>query len=257
MTNYDIITPIAFWAEYINDTIDSALRQTLPYNTFIFVVNNDSIRERELIYSHLQRVPRSIVVCHPKLTAGAARQIGLSLATSEFIAFLDDDDLWYADKLMTQTQLLGRSSNTLISYTSYNAVSYPNNKPLFCVYLSRPSSYKSLYFSNPIANSSVVCRRSLFIDKVVYSSIPVRNDYATWLCLFRDNIKQHHQIVISTVMTTVRKRNKSLSHKSGTASILRAYQSIGHSFLTCLILALIFSLSQVIVKTKRMLSRRP
>ena len=61
------------------------------------------------------------VIRHPeRMGAGAARNTGLAAATGDFIAFLDDDDEWHADKLAVQLNALREAgSDAVLAYCGY------------------------------------------------------------------------------------------------------------------------------------------
>jgi glycosyltransferase involved in cell wall biosynthesis len=82
---------------YIKTAIKSVLKQS--YQKFeLIIVNDGSTDNTSKIISDFDD-PRIIVIHQNNKGLGAARNVGISKAKNEFIAFLDSDDMWRDDKL--------------------------------------------------------------------------------------------------------------------------------------------------------------
>ena len=92
---------IAAWnaAKWIAETIDSVLAQTAGPVEIIVVDGGSTDDTAAIVAGYGERV-RWFVQDRPGRSA--ARNIGISHATGEFIAFLDADDLWLPEKLAVQ-----------------------------------------------------------------------------------------------------------------------------------------------------------
>lgn len=99
------IVPVYNGARYIAQAIDSILGQTYAPLEVIVVDDGSSDNTREVVAGFGSRV-----ACLYQENAGpaAARNRGLAAARGEFIAFLDADDLWHAEKLQRQSALLAQ-----------------------------------------------------------------------------------------------------------------------------------------------------
>ena len=98
-----VIIPTLNSAQFVGEAIDSVLRQSVPVNE-IFVVDGGSTDGTQNLVrgkSELVQVLRQ----NGRGRAGA-RNTGLRQATGDFIALLDSDDLWVADKLEVQFNFL-------------------------------------------------------------------------------------------------------------------------------------------------------
>jgi glycosyltransferase involved in cell wall biosynthesis len=85
----------------LNKAIHSALAQTYPLKEIIVILNG-----RENFQALVESFPsdnRLIVIEQKYAGVSAARNAGVRVATSDFVAFLDDDDFWYPNK--TEIQL--------------------------------------------------------------------------------------------------------------------------------------------------------
>jgi glycosyltransferase involved in cell wall biosynthesis len=100
----DVIIPLFNGARWIRDTLDSVLAQTHQPTT-VFVVDDGSTD------GSLERVhqrPDVVVLRSPGKGANMARNFGLERSGADFVAFLDQDDLWHPDHLRLLTGALTR-----------------------------------------------------------------------------------------------------------------------------------------------------
>lgn len=85
----------------LNKAIESALAQTYPLKEVIIILNG-----QENFQTLIESFPsdnRLIIIEQRHAGVSAARNAGIEAATSDFVAFLDDDDFWFPNK--TETQL--------------------------------------------------------------------------------------------------------------------------------------------------------
>ena len=98
----DVIIPLFNNASYIAEAIQSIIDQAYPGITII-VVDDGSTDGGEKIAANFAEV--KLVKQAPK-GAGAARNLGVKHAESEFLAFLDADDRWLNGSLKPRMDLL-------------------------------------------------------------------------------------------------------------------------------------------------------
>jgi glycosyltransferase involved in cell wall biosynthesis len=97
-----VVLPSIGRASLVN-AIDSALNQTHPPEEVIVILNGNF--DHKVVMKSLPRDSRLIVRTIDKVGVSAARNKGIELAKSEFIAFLDDDDEWALDKTEVQLKM--------------------------------------------------------------------------------------------------------------------------------------------------------
>jgi glycosyltransferase involved in cell wall biosynthesis len=110
-----IIIPTYGHAAYVCATLDSVLAQTF-HDYEIIVVNDGSPDDTAERLKPLVAAGTIRYLEQSNGGQGAARNRGLSEARGEFIALLDDDDLWPADKLAWQVQALRRNVEAVLVY---------------------------------------------------------------------------------------------------------------------------------------------
>ncbi|GIP51614.1 glycosyltransferase family 2 protein [Paenibacillus vini] len=94
-----IIMPMFNVEEYIFETIESVLVQTMENFELIVVDDNSSDRSCEIVSRYTERDDRLVLVRQLGKGVSSARNIGLGLAQGDYITFLDADDLLMPDSL--------------------------------------------------------------------------------------------------------------------------------------------------------------
>jgi glycosyltransferase involved in cell wall biosynthesis len=133
-----IIVPTYNRAEMCKNTVKSALAQTYRMIEVIVVDDGSIDNTRELLDGLDQRVH---YFRQENKGVSAARNLGLSQARGDFIAFLDSDDMWLPWKLECQLNVLDYFPSAGMVWTDMNAIDSEGN--LMCdSYLERMySSY--------------------------------------------------------------------------------------------------------------------
>jgi len=92
-----VVIPAYNSENYIRDAIESVLGQSLPVSEIIVVDDGSSDRTSEIARSLGARVIRQ-----PNRGVSAARNVGIRAALNEWVAFIDQDDLWAPEKIESQ-----------------------------------------------------------------------------------------------------------------------------------------------------------
>lgn len=105
LSNYTISVVIpAYNAErWIGEALDSVLAQTYPPTEVIVVDDGSTDGTRSVIQRYAGRVN---YLYQENRGQAAARNAGIRAAIGEYIAFIDADDLWQAEKLALQVEKL-------------------------------------------------------------------------------------------------------------------------------------------------------
>ena len=113
-----VIVPTYNRPERLKSALQSILNQT--FENFEIIVVNDAGSDIQDIVSSLN-AKRSVVCIRHEINKGlsAARNTGIEAARGKYIAYLDDDDLFYRNHLSTLVEFLERHPGT-IAYTDAN-----------------------------------------------------------------------------------------------------------------------------------------
>lgn len=101
-----IVMPVFNGGRYIQRAIESALGQQYPAHELIIIDDGSTDGTPGVLKSYgdriiTRRIPQSGGPATPKNT-------GMSLATGDYIAFLDHDDVWFKNKLAAQVEMVRR-----------------------------------------------------------------------------------------------------------------------------------------------------
>lgn len=179
-----VIMP-AFNAEaLIGEAISSVVAQTFADWRLVVVDDGSSDGTVSVARSHADRRVQVIETEHRGLPA-AARNVGIAASTSDYVAFLDADDVWYPAKLERQVALLEERPDVGVVYCLADGIRDGVRSP---VESETPEGdiFERLVHGNPIHNSSVVVRRALLESMGALDEDPRlrgTEDYELWLRL--------------------------------------------------------------------------
>ena len=102
MKTISIVMPVYNTEIYLEKSIQSVLAQDIGQENFILIAINDGSTDRsiEILNSYEKKYPNCIRVIDQKNQGvGKARNVGIELASSKYISFLDSDDYYDVDFL--------------------------------------------------------------------------------------------------------------------------------------------------------------
>ena len=184
-----IILPTFNRLKYLREAVESVFQQTFQ-DWELLVVDDGSGAQTQAYLATLERLPRikSIRLAHTG-NPPAVRNAALRVATGEYIAFLDSDDVWLPNKLETQIASLRSRTSRKWSYAGFVMVDGARNpltgaRAVGCPAIDGWVLDRLLKMEAIITQSSVVARREL-IDKVggYDEELPICGDYELWLRL--------------------------------------------------------------------------
>lgn len=180
-----VITPIYNAEKYLRKTLDSILAQTYKDIEIVLVDDCSSDNSANIIKEYMQKHSEIVYFLQEiNQGAGAARNKALELATGQYVAFLDSDDIWLPDKVDRQITLMKKMSCPF-SYTAIEMINEEDKLLKDKRNIKEICDYKYLLHNTIIATSSVIIDRTILGD----FRMPLRRggqDYATWLMLLRN-----------------------------------------------------------------------
>lgn len=157
-TSISVVIPAYNSAATIGVAVHSVLAQSAAIQEII-VIDDGSTDETASIARELSELVQVITV--PNGGPSHARNIGIANAHGDWIAFLDDDDSWHAEKLERQLRVLAAHPELDLVATAWSR-SAPNPGP-YTGSLTR-LSYFSILLLNRFQTSTVLSRRSALVD---------------------------------------------------------------------------------------------
>ncbi len=182
-----IIIPYYKKRDFIKRTIKSVKHQTYKNLEIIIIYddNNDSdLKLLKQIKASDKRI--RLFVNKKSLGAGKARNIGISKARGEYIAFLDADDFWKKDKIDLQLKFMIKKK-LQVSHTSYEVLK--KDQSFKKIIKARTfKNYKELLFSCDIGLSTVMLRKNLINKVCKFPGLKTKEDFVLWLLILKRNI---------------------------------------------------------------------
>lgn len=99
MAFFSVVIPLYNKAQFVGKTLQSVLAQTFA-DIEIIIVNDGSTDQSEAVVQQFDD-PRIQYYLRENKGVAAARNLGITLASADYVAFLDADDYWYPDFLQT------------------------------------------------------------------------------------------------------------------------------------------------------------
>ncbi|MCU6763689.1 Hyaluronan synthase [uncultured Roseburia sp.] len=187
-TAISVILPIYNQETYLRQCLDSIIEQTLK-DIEILCVNDGSTDSTAEILSEYQRKDSRIkVFTQEQKGAGAARNLGLSQASGEFLVFWDSDDWFEKDALETMyMEIIKKHGDICVcgvrKYNEADGSSQPALSYLKLQYLEHKTVFNIKDIPSRIFNFTTnvpwnkMFRRSFILDQNIrWQEIPRSND---------------------------------------------------------------------------------
>jgi cellulose synthase/poly-beta-1,6-N-acetylglucosamine synthase-like glycosyltransferase len=94
MPKVSVIMPVYNTQRYLRECLDSVVNQTLRNIEIICVDDSSTDGSPEILREYQAKDERITILKQEKSNAGAARNLGLSIASGEYLSFLDSDDFF-------------------------------------------------------------------------------------------------------------------------------------------------------------------
>ncbi|MBT8114627.1 MAG: glycosyltransferase family 2 protein [Arenicella sp.] len=210
-----VIVPTYNAELYVEKTINSVLAQTYQNLELIIVDDSSTDQTTVIIERYVDMDNRTKLITLNENTGGPAgpRNAGIEIARGEYLAFIDDDDLWHPAKLDIQIAVmrekaLGFSSTSVACFTDeYEFLPLSGSQVPELESMSLPV----LLRKNIIAASSVVLRADLlgsyrFSKQARHVGV---EDYLFWLQLHQVDLLKSARLLLPLVAYRIRENSVS------------------------------------------------
>ena len=173
-----VIIPVYNCANFISQALDSVLRQDVALE--IIVINDCSVDNLDQVIDKYREYPHiRYLKNETNLGAAKTRNRGVSLARGEYIAFLDADDYWEADKLKKQLKLI-QEKGTVICSTARELMTPDGTLTGYIIPVKTEFGFRELMMNNQINCSSVLMKTSVAKEFPMHHD-DGHEDYLMWL----------------------------------------------------------------------------
>ncbi|MEN4044810.1 glycosyltransferase family 2 protein [Sulfurimonas sp. NWX367] len=213
-----VIIPIYNAENYLDETIQSVLKQT--YEVFeLLLINHNSTDKSVSIIEEYQQQDKRIKVVNLNMNKGGPaypRNEGLKIAKGEYIAFLDSDDVWLPEKLEKQLAFLQNNHADVVHTLAYEIDekselqgNFDNQK--LVNFLKTVISMKNIiYYINYINLNSVLLKKSALVNFEEEKNLIAVEDWQLWIKLIRNEKKI---VLLKEKLLNYRVHNASISNR--------------------------------------------
>ncbi|MGF1750750.1 glycosyltransferase family 2 protein [Vibrio cionasavignyae] len=213
IVDVSVIIPAYNVEKYIEDCLRSVLSQTVKPKEIIVVNDGSSDTTLALVKQYENEYDN--IRCISKQNAGLsdARNSGIRVATSKYIAFLDSDDLWHPTKLAKQLDLFDDDNLELgLVYSAYELCDQ-NSQPTTGIIIDpciKGDALEHLIEKGNLisgSGSGVLIKRSVFEDVGEFDiSLRYAEDLDMWIRI----AEKYHVDFVDEVLVIIRTHSDSM-----------------------------------------------
>ena len=172
----DIILPNYNSAPYLSETIDSIINQSFKNWKLIIVDDNSNDETKNIIKRYTLNKKIKIIWLKKNKGASFCRNLAIRNSKSEYIAFIDSDDIWEKEKLFKQLDFMIKN-NYYFTYTNYlTFTSSKRNDNTKKIIPEKFFTFKKFIKNTSIGTSTMIIDRSL-IGTIKFSNTKICEDY--------------------------------------------------------------------------------
>jgi glycosyltransferase involved in cell wall biosynthesis len=248
-----IITPTYNSEKFIEQTISSIINQSFKDWELIVIDDASSDGTINIVNDFIKKYHNIKLLQHKKNEGAAiARNNGVEVATGDFIAFLDTDDIWKPDKL--ERQIAFMLEHTIdVCFCSYDLIS-ENGTHLNKTVLALPElSYKKFLKCNYIGNLTGIYNAKN-LGKVYAPNLRKRQDWLVWLEAVKRSEKPAFGIKESLAIYRVREHSISSNKLNLVKYNYLVYRKgLGFSIIKSIFSMMTFFIEYFLVKPKQII----
>lgn len=229
-----IIMP-AYNAQFtIEESIFSVYRQTYT-NWQLIIIDDRSTDNTGDIVKKLSGSESRVIFLSTEQNSGvaAARNLGITHAIGDYIAFLDSDDIWDKKKLELQLAFM-QEHNSVISYTATSYKKTDNKLSSYILPAKEQTTYRNLLKQNIMSCSSVMVQTKVMPKFVLIKNI--HEDYVAWLSILKQH-KYAHGLNKPLLIYRLSANSKSANRIKSAVMNFNAYRAMNYSFFISFLLS--------------------
>jgi len=180
-----IILPTWNGSKYIIKAINSVLAQTF-YDWELIIINDGSTdNTEEIVREYVKKDKRVRYYYHDNKGQEQSRKYGIELSNGEYIAFIDDDDVWIdKNKIEKQIEFMDKNYDYVLIGTGGIVCDENYNKISGYKVSEKDKDIKNTFlYKNNFIQSSVILRKNI-LSNINFSNeekYKVAEDYNLWL----------------------------------------------------------------------------
>ena len=173
-TSVDIILPNYNSSPHIKETLTSINNQSFKNWRLILVDDNSDNKTQEVLKKYNLNSKIKIIWLKKNKGVAFCRNLALRYSFSDYLAFIDSDDIWYQEKLSDQLKFMIQN-NYKFSYTYYET--FKNiSKSIKIIRLPEKFNFDSFIKNTSIATSTMIIKKDI-IGNVKFTKTKICEDY--------------------------------------------------------------------------------
>jgi glycosyltransferase involved in cell wall biosynthesis len=156
----------------------SALNQTYKPLEVVVVDDGSSEENFSTLSNLIQDLNVKVIRTSGTRSVGQARKIGMKNLDCDFVAFLDDDDYWFSNKLEIQVEYIKKTGAKAVSCLNSGIVTGSNMSDVDIFTLKDLIKNNNILMSGAIVHSEILKEVGFFATSFTVRAI---EDWATWL----------------------------------------------------------------------------
>jgi len=180
-----IVVPVYQVERFIIETIESVQKQS--YENWELLLVDDCSKDRSCaIIEEKAAKDARICLIRQKTNQGAAaaRNCGVCHAKGRYLCFLDSDDLWESDKLMSELMFMQEKQARFV-FTGYEFADEYGKGLGKIVRVPEEITYSEALKNTTIFTSTVMIDRAQIQDEDIFMPLIASEDTATWWHLLK------------------------------------------------------------------------
>lgn len=163
-----VVMPVYNVEAYVAEAVQSVLDQS--FADFELLIIDDGGQDRSIAICQGFADPRIRIIAQTNRGLAGARNTGIAAARGDYIALLDSDDRWHADKLMLHCIHLDSRADIGVSYCGSHMID-AQGRTLRQSQMPRLHGItpRDILCRNPVGNGSAAVLRRAALDKVAFA----------------------------------------------------------------------------------------
>lgn len=205
-------------AGFLEEAIASARSQTLPPEVVIVVDDGSTDGSPEVA----ERAGAHVIRAERRKGPGAARNLGVAHAGTEFVAFLDADDAWLPHHCATLVDLFRRTPNAALTFGRIQRFGETGDRPTpRRTPILQEAALPELLADNPIPTSAVLADRGKLLSVGGFrEDLRYAEDYDLWL-----RLAEQYALVGADVVTCRYREHPEQVSSAGASMIRMGWQA--------------------------------
>lgn len=179
-----VVIPTHYRADRLINAVKSVQQQTWP-NLEIIIVSDGIDDATNTVVNKIREKDGRIQFYSyaPSKGGNYARNMGIAYSKGKYIAFLDDDDVWYASKLEAQMKVMQKNNRLGIVGCAIRVINVSLQKNYTTIFKKHGDLSKIILYDNYIGSTSCALVKREALDKcgTFDESLPASQDHDLWI----------------------------------------------------------------------------